>query len=241
MLGSTWLYRSAAGLVGLWLALGCAPALNCPPRHHTHKEARCPACSPDRPCECPEVWVCREDPELAEEKRLQRLREQQEKERAQAQARDAAKQQALREAEDARKRAESEAYRLEQSPAPVHATFPPPEGTAAACAEPCSGNAVRWARFICSENGRALEVQNLECPASLPPGTRSCPEPWLTTSLCAPSAKQAPRPAVHCRAGPGYCCLEDGTVIRPCGPIGRPGCAKYTTQCGSAGFCRGCR
>ena len=142
---------------------------------------------PDRPCECPEVWVCRADPELAEERRLERLRQQQEKERAQTQARDAEQQRALREAEAAKRRAQEaeELRRAQEAPPPAATTVAP--------------------------------------------------------AVKAPVEVQPVRPAARCRAGAGYCCLEDGTVIRPCGPIGRPGCSQYTSMCGSGGFCHGCR
>ncbi len=64
--------------------------------------------------------------------------------------------------------------------------------------------------------------------------------------VLAPNEAPAPTPPPpsrrgKCAAGPGRCCLEDGTIIRPCGPIGRPGCSQYTSLCGSGGFCVGCR
>jgi hypothetical protein len=67
-------------------------------------------------------------------------------------------------------------------------------------------------------------------------------QPVLRAYEAPPAAPPPPPPRRgKCAAGPGRCCLEDGTIIRPCGPIGRPGCDKYTSLCGSGGFCHGCR
>jgi hypothetical protein len=57
----------------------------------------------------------------------------------------------------------------------------------------------------------------------------------------APAQVASPARRAKCNAGAGRCCLEDGTIVRPCGPIGRPDCNQYTSLCGSGGFCRGCR
>ncbi len=53
-------------------------------------------------------------------------------------------------------------------------------------------------------------------------------------------SKPASRPV--CRAKKGQCCLPDGKIVRPCGPVARPGDKNCeSAQCGSGGFCHTCR
>lgn len=98
----------------------------------------------------------------------------------------------------------------------------------------------RHVRFFCNgEERRLLVSAQLVCPATLPTTMRGCPKPWTSETFC--EAPNMPTPHAGCSAGAGQCCLQDGTVIHPCGPIGRPGCTTHTSLCGSGGFCHPCR
>lgn len=63
----------------------------------------------------------------------------------------------------------------------------------------------------------------------------ACDGEWVVEAGCKP-------PPAVCRAKPGTCCLPDGKVVRPCGPESEPDQdCDATAQCGSGGFCHGCR
>lgn len=235
----------ALGLSLLALTLAalasCAPPIECPDRHHAREEVLCPPCADDGgDCPCTRGWVCREDPEVGQE-RTRRVQAQIRREKEQAAREEAAREEAAR-----LKAAREEAARSESPPDPPPAppAEPPrphllPAQTPAECAEPCPGGATRIMRLACVEEPGRARVKLMErCPTPLR-YEGGCAVPWTITSICdAPPAP--PRPPVVCRARAGQCCLEDGTVVVPCGPgPAREGCQGGA--CGSGGFCQGCR
>jgi hypothetical protein len=220
-----------SSVLGWLAALGCAAPITCPPHHFAREETMCPPCVEGGHCPCTLGWVCREDPEVYDE-RLRRFR------------------------------AEALAHPPPPPPPPdrvivldsVGASSSPPlpppappplrphaapEGVPEVCGEPCPGNAARRVRVQCIEDERVRDEFALTCPESRR-HEATCAVPWHIASACDPPPR-APRPRPVCRAKPGTCCLEDGTVVVPCGPgPARQGC--HGGACGSqGGFCSGCR
>ena len=92
-----------------------------------------------------------------------------------------------------------------------------------------------------AEQERAAEPHRAEERAAEEAKQQPREQPPAQAPEAPPPIAAPRRRAARCHAGPGQCCLEDGTIVRPCGPIGRPGCDTYTSLCGSGDFCHACR
>jgi len=216
----------AAAALLLFVATSCGAPITCPPRHFAREETMCPPCVDGGDCPCSVGWVCREDPEVGEE-RTRRAREEA-LARARATPREAPISTGVQPAPSAQPSAPSE-------PPRPHAV---PEGVPAVCGEPCANGGTRRIEVQCVEGERIRVHMMLRCPEVLRSEAR-CAVPWHITSVCDPPPPP-PRPRPPCRARTGTCCLEDGTVVVPCGAgPARPGC--HGGACGSGGFCNGCR
>jgi hypothetical protein len=218
---------SGIALMGA-VVFGCGASITCPPRHFAREETMCPPCIDGGDCPCSVGWVCREDPEVGEE-RTWRAREE-------ALVR-------------ARATPPHDPNALPPPIVPVRPAPPAeapeplrphgvPEGIPAVCGEPCPDGGTRRVDVQCVEGERVRVRMMLRCPEMLR-SEAMCAAPWRLTSVCDPPPPPV-RPPPPCRARPGTCCLEDGTVVVPCGPgPARPGCQGGA--CGSGGFCDGCR
>ena len=207
----------------------------------------CPPCSPADPCPCSEGWVCREDPEHSRAQRRELLARQQVEARQRAQQNErqraraeAERQRILAQAAEEQRLAEGRQRAEEAERARARNAYPAPQGVPSTCDQRCPGRAVRWTRFTCATADRRDDFyDSAECPAGLPAETRGCPVPWQLEPMCVPA--EGEERVARCHAGPRRCCLPDGTIIRPCGPIPSPGCTAHAGLCGSGGFCTPCR
>jgi hypothetical protein len=244
--------RSSSGIAArvplllLLLCPSCAP-IDCPARHSASKELFCPACDALHPCPCTTAWTCKPDPDLTAERRRERSARQAREEAASRaadqrrvlQEEGAQRQRAVVRIEEERRRAEDARRAIEERRRrDSETTNAAPVGPVAACTEPCPGNGRRHVRINCENEGRILVGQSLICPAALPEGVRGCPVPWFVETFC-----EVPAPPARgtCGAAEGQCCLPDGTVVRPCGPVADRTCRTNTNWCGSGGFCHPCR
>ena len=245
----SWVLRGLC-VMGLLMAMGCRPSFPCPPRHHHVYQLQCPPCSESHPCACAEAWTCQIDADYAEQQRQQWLKKEAERKQAAAEeeaqrlrveaelrnrqaalsaeaARLAEEQRLAREAERQRRISEGIAAPLQLGPS--------------LCAQPCPGGMPRIVSFLCPQSaadGTRLTTGHEICPRLHQPSEQRCAVQWESHAQCLPVE---PKRAAHCGAGSGQCCLDDGTVIRPCGPLARPGRDCMPTYCGNGGFCTRCR